>query len=70
MIEGVRVLFFSFGNLGTCDKKEGKWYYEASSGQCTAFSYSGCEGNANRFESEEHCDRQCGQFKDQVSKET
>lgn len=25
----------------------------------------GCEGNANRFESQEQCDRQCGAFRDQ-----
>ena len=52
---------------GPCDDKLSKWYFDAHSGECTAFSYSGCEGNANRFESQEQCDRQCGDFKGQVS---
>lgn len=29
------------------------------------FQISGCEGNANRYESEEQCERQCGRFKNQ-----
>lgn len=30
---------------------------------CTAFSYSGCGGNGNRFETRDQCERQCGEFK-------
>ena len=33
---------------GPCEEKHGKWYFDAGEGECTAFSYSGCEGNANR----------------------
>ena len=41
------------------------WYYDEYTGKCTAFAYSGCDGNANRFDTEEQCERQCGQFKGQ-----
>ena len=34
-------------------------------GVCTGFTYGGCEGNANRYESQEQCERQCGRFKNQ-----
>lgn len=33
-----------------------------TSGNCQAFVYGGCEGNANRFESTEQCERHCGEF--------
>ena len=59
--------FFTYYIKGPCDDKLSKWYFDADSGECTAFSYSGCEGNANRFESQEQCDRQCGDFKGQAS---
>lgn len=39
------------------------WYYDAYSGRCQAFVYTGCGGNANRFISEEQCERQCGLYR-------
>ena len=50
---------------GPCQEKHANWHYASETGECTAFSYSGCEGNANRFETREQCDRQCGEFRDQ-----
>lgn len=50
---------------GPCTENKPAWFFDASTGQCSAFTYGGCEGNANRYESEEQCQRQCGKFKNQ-----
>lgn len=50
---------------GPCTENTPAWYYDPKDGTCAAFSYGGCEGNANRYESEEQCLRQCGSFKNQ-----
>ena len=54
-----------FYSPGPCNDTKANWYFESSSGKCTAFTFGGCEGNANRFETQEQCDRQCGLFRDQ-----
>ncbi|XP_054726012.1 papilin isoform X2 [Anastrepha obliqua] len=48
---------------GDCENSTAAWFYDVETMACTAFSYSGCGGNGNRFESKEQCDRQCGEFK-------
>ena len=50
---------------GPCTENKPAWYFDYKTGQCSGFTYGGCEGNANRFESEEQCQRQCGKFKNQ-----
>ena len=50
---------------GPCTQAVPAWYYDAGQGVCTGFTYGGCEGNANRYESQEQCERQCGRFKNQ-----
>lgn len=52
-------------DAGPCREAVTNWYFNEVSGQCEAFIYGGCQGNANRFESEEQCERQCGSFKGQ-----
>ena len=50
---------------GPCTENKPAWYFDYKTGQCSGFTYGGCEGNANRFQSEEQCQRQCGKFKNQ-----
>ncbi|GLH10987.1 Papilin [Gryllus bimaculatus] len=50
---------------GPCRAAFTNWYFNEAKRQCEAFIYGGCGGNANRFESEEQCERQCGEFKGQ-----
>ncbi|KAK5980709.1 BPTI/Kunitz inhibitor domain-containing protein, partial [Trichostrongylus colubriformis] len=35
------------------------WYFDISEGTCKQFTYSGCRGNDNRFETKESCERRC-----------
>uniref|UniRef100_A0A0N5BN77 Kunitz/Bovine pancreatic trypsin inhibitor domain protein n=1 Tax=Strongyloides papillosus TaxID=174720 RepID=A0A0N5BN77_STREA len=49
-----------FPERGTCQHEfQMKWYYHPYSGKCKKFFYSGCDGNDNRFDSEEECLSQC-----------
>ncbi|XP_042174587.1 collagen alpha-1(VII) chain isoform X7 [Oncorhynchus tshawytscha] len=36
------------------------WYYHPHSGECRPFVYGGCEGNHNRFNTKQECQRWCG----------
>ena len=44
---------------GPCVDYFQRWYYDKSDGYCKEFVYGGCEGNNNRFESEETCRSAC-----------
>ncbi|XP_046445127.1 papilin-like isoform X2 [Daphnia pulex] len=50
---------------GPCRASVPAWYFNRQTSRCEAFSYGGCDGNANRFHSEEQCERQCGSFRGQ-----
>jgi hypothetical protein len=45
---------------GPCDAAFARWGYVPDSGKCELFTYGGCEGNANNFETEEECAAKCG----------
>ncbi|XP_070377335.1 papilin [Dermacentor albipictus] len=36
------------------------WYFDTATRECRSFTYGGCEGNDNRFESRELCEQRCG----------
>ncbi|KAK8752574.1 hypothetical protein OTU49_006287 [Cherax quadricarinatus] len=52
-------------DAGHCRASIPSWYFDPEQGRCIGFSYGGCEGNANRFQSVELCERQCGRYRNQ-----
>ncbi|KAK5861651.1 hypothetical protein PBY51_017110 [Eleginops maclovinus] len=44
-----------------CEDFVRRWFFDSDLGACSAFWYGGCDGNANRFNSEHECFRTCGQ---------
>lgn len=48
---------------GNCSQNIPAWAFDANSGRCINFFYTGCDGNDNKFVSEEQCQRTCGQFR-------
>jgi len=46
-------------DAGPCHYYQSKWYWDSSTSQCRQFNYGGCLGNANRFNSQEACQKQC-----------
>ncbi|XP_063603126.1 papilin-like [Penaeus indicus] len=55
---------------GLCDETIPRWYYDYSEKRCMPFYYTGCDGNANRFDTRGECEATCpGEVEDQ-GKET
>ncbi|CAM9373230.1 unnamed protein product [Lampetra planeri] len=48
-------------NEGTCQNFALKWHHDGTERRCIQFWYSGCGGNANRFDTEAECARTCHQ---------
>ncbi len=47
-------------DVGPCDAVVPRWYHEFETQECLEFDWGGCGGNANNFETEDDCDRTCG----------
>uniref|UniRef100_A0A671KRM6 BPTI/Kunitz inhibitor domain-containing protein n=1 Tax=Sinocyclocheilus anshuiensis TaxID=1608454 RepID=A0A671KRM6_9TELE len=43
-------------DAGTCSNFSMKWFFEVRSGECVQFWYGGCDGNSNRFNTQEDCE--------------
>ncbi|WP_437325555.1 BPTI/Kunitz domain-containing protein [Sorangium sp. So ce381] len=46
-------------DIGPCDGAIPRYWHDPRTGVCVPFSYGGCEGNENRFESLEQCQEAC-----------
>lgn len=44
---------------GSCRDFKVKWFFDMEYGGCSRFWYGGCEGNDNRFSSQEECKQKC-----------
>uniref|UniRef100_H3DLC9 Collagen, type XXVIII, alpha 1b n=1 Tax=Tetraodon nigroviridis TaxID=99883 RepID=H3DLC9_TETNG len=44
---------------GPCRQYVVRWYYDAEANSCAQFWFSGCQGNANNFDSEAKCKHFC-----------
>uniref|UniRef100_A0A8C6Y2X0 Uncharacterized protein n=1 Tax=Naja naja TaxID=35670 RepID=A0A8C6Y2X0_NAJNA len=44
---------------GPCRAKKTRFYYNSDSKQCEKFTYGGCHGNANNFETKDKCHYTC-----------
>jgi hypothetical protein len=45
--------------VGPCEAAQPAWYHDESTGICRPFTYGGCEGNANRYDSLAACQDAC-----------
>ncbi|XP_055493648.1 collagen alpha-3(VI) chain-like isoform X3 [Leucoraja erinacea] len=48
-------------NEGTCRNFSLKWYYDVKTETCSRFWYGGCNGNENRFNTQDECSKTCFQ---------
>ena len=62
------VLCFGFFNselcelppvTGPCRAAFPRWYYNSTAGKCLEFTYGGCMGNANNFDTDSNCTITC-----------
>ncbi|XP_077947225.1 collagen, type XXVIII, alpha 2a isoform X1 [Gasterosteus aculeatus] len=44
---------------GTCRNYSIHWYYDKQANACAQFWYGGCQGNENRYETENECKKTC-----------
>jgi hypothetical protein len=47
---------------GPCKGAFTRWGYDSKTQSCVMFSYGGCDGNENRFITEEECKTSCGKY--------
>jgi len=46
-------------DAGPCKVPVVKWRYDREQGRCVEFTFGGCHGNANKFDSQQECSGVC-----------
>ncbi|XP_068607876.1 kunitz-type protease inhibitor 1a [Brachionichthys hirsutus] len=46
-------------STGTCREHLSRWYYDPIKQDCSRFNYGGCQGNENRFDTQDSCMKFC-----------
>ena len=46
-------------DIGSCAADIASYHYNADTGRCDVFTYTGCQGNANRFSDKSECMSTC-----------
>ncbi|CAG9762897.1 unnamed protein product [Ceutorhynchus assimilis] len=49
-------------DVGACKSNIDRWYFDTAKGRCEIFSFSGCEGNQNNFNTLELCQTLCTKY--------
>nr|CAH7757588.1 unnamed protein product [Callosobruchus chinensis] len=49
-------------DVGECKSNVDRWYFDILKGNCEIFTYSGCEGNDNNFNTLEQCQTLCAKY--------
>ena len=47
-------------DIGPCKKSELRWYFDDNLQTCRKFTFGGCQGNGNNFETKDECVLACG----------
>lgn len=55
---------------GGCDENSTKWYFDAYTGRCHEFEFTGCYGNKNNFDDERSCMHACQHRREQETEAT
>lgn len=61
------IIFFVFIGIvcqkpfvsGPCYANHKKWHFNQATSQCELFTYGGCSGNGNNFDTKKDCERKC-----------
>lgn len=67
------IFHFSFADIcsqkrdsGICPGNVPRFYFDKTLGRCQLFSYGGCGGNSNNFETLDQCVAHCGGTKEDI----
>nr|XP_023022282.1 spondin-1-like [Leptinotarsa decemlineata] len=53
-------------DVGSCKSNIDRWYFDTLKGECEIFSYSGCDGNLNNFNTLEQCQTLCAKYQKEL----
>jgi hypothetical protein len=52
---------------GRCRERHIKWFYNGTTSRCERFIYGGCDGNPNKFDTQDECDSFCAEGSGEIT---